>query len=478
MTEDYEAVMRAHPHYEKNKLRWKFLLDSYLGGEDYKRGSYLTRYATESDNDYLIRQDNTPVDNHCRGCIQIYNSFLFKEKPTRELGSIENNPNLESFMRDSDLEGRSFNNFMKDASTLSSVFGHAFIMVSKPQTNARTRAEELGQSVRPYVSLISPMNVVDWNWKRTENGVSYINYMKIVEDNDDGRTSTVREWTDEEIRTYQVDFTQQMAKEETVQPNTFGRVPVVILYSQRGMQRGFGISDIEDVATAQRAIYNFNSNIEEGIRLGTHPSLVKTVGTEAIAGAGSIVMMEDNMDPGLKPYLLEPSGNSINSIHESIEQQVSAIDRMANLGSARAQQVSQLSGIAMETEFQMLSARLSDKADNLELCEENIWSLWAQYENSVFDGTIDYPNSFNVRDTERELKQLELAKNTVSDPALYTVIDTQIAQLLDVEDYEYTDPTPEFETHTMYSPDGSESVTVTTQAQHESLTAQGYTHDE
>ena len=73
MVEDYDSVMRAHPLYEKNKLRWKFLLDSYLGGEDYKRGSYLTRYATESDNDYLVRQDNTPVDNHCRGCIQIYN---------------------------------------------------------------------------------------------------------------------------------------------------------------------------------------------------------------------------------------------------------------------------------------------------------------------------------------------------------------------------------------------------------------------
>ena len=474
MVEDYDSVMRAHPLYEKNKLRWKFLLDSYLGGEDYKRGSYLTRYATESDNDYLVRQDNTPVDNHCRGCIQIYNSFLFKEKPKRELGSIERNPNLDAFMRDADLEGRSFNNFMKDASTLSSVFGHCYVMVSKPQTTARTRAEELGQSVRPYVSLISPMNVVDWNWQRTENGVSYINYMKIVEDNDDGRTSTVREWTDEEIRTYTVDFTQQQATAETTEPNTFGRIPVVVLYSQRGMQRGFGISDIEDVATAQRAIYNFNSNIEEGIRLGTHPSLVKTVGTEAVAGAGSIVMMEDNMDPGLKPYLLEPSGNSINSIHESIEQQVSAIDRMANLGSARAQQVSQLSGIAMETEFQMLSARLSDKADNLELCEENIWSRWAQYENSVFDGEIDYPDSFNVRDTERELKQLELAKNTVSDPKLYTVIDQQIAVLLEVEDYEYEQPEEAFSVHTMTNPQTGETVTVTSQEQHESLVEQGY----
>jgi len=478
MREEYIKVMETHPFYEKNRLRWKFLLESYLGGDEYKQGNYLTRYVTESENDYQMRLETTPIDNHCRSVIQIYNAFLFREKPKRDFGSLANDPNLEAFLKDADLEGRSFDNFMKDAATYSAIFGHAWIMVSKPATQSRTRAEELGQNIRPYVSLISPLNILDWHWTRAVNGVHYIDYLKIAEDNDDGRTTTIREWTETDITTTLIDNTRRDANLVSVEPNDLGRIPAVLLYAQRGIQRGFGISDIEDVSTAQRAIYNFNSNIEEGIRLGTHPSLVKTPGTEAVAGAGSIIQMEDNMDPGLKPYLLEPSGNSIESIHESIREQVSAIDRMANLGSARAQEVSQLSGVALETEFQMLNARLSDKADNLELCEENIWTLWAEYEGRVFDGEIDYPDSFNIRDQERELKQLNIAKATSSDPAVARVIDYQLLELLGVEAEEYITEQPtestDFVAHEMIDPASGEVVQVTSPAQHEQLVVEGY----
>jgi hypothetical protein len=34
----------------------------------------------------------------------------------------------------------------------------------------------------------------------------------------------------------------------------------------------------------------------------------------------------------------------------------------------------------METEFQLLNAKLSEKADNLELAEEQMWRLFAIYQ--------------------------------------------------------------------------------------------------
>ena len=434
MSQEYTRIMQVHPVYERNRVRWQFLLNSYMGGEMYRHANYLTRYNSESENDYQMRLESTPIDNHCRSVIQIYNAFLFREEPDRDWGSLVTDPSLEDFLADADLEGRSFNGFMKDAATYASVFGQAWIIVSKPATQVRTRAEELGQNIRPYVSLISPLSVLDWSWARAANGVYYLEYLKIAEDNDDGATTTIKEWTEETITSTVVNNTRrESATTSTVEPNELGRIPAVLLYAQRGPTRGQGISDIEDIATAQRTIYNLNSEVEQGIRLSVHPSLVKTVGTEAIAGAGAIVQIEDNMDPGLKPYLLETSGSSIDSIHKSIQEQIAAIDRMANLGSARAQEVSTLSGVAMETEFAMLNARLADKADNLEVCEEQIWSLWARYQGGVWDGEVEYPDSFNIRDEERELRQLNVAKNAATDPMVLRVIDYQLLEALGKE---------------------------------------------
>ena len=430
---EYTRVMQVHPLYERNRLRYQFLLNSYLGGDSYRRANYLTRYNTESENDYQMRLETTPVDNHCRSVVQIYNAFLFRQEPDRDYGTLITDPSLEAFLADADLEGRDFNGFMKDAATYAAVFGHTWVMVSKPATQTRTRAEELNQAIRPYVSLVTPINVLDWAWERAINGVHYLSYLKIAEDNDDGRTSTIREWTEEQIISTTVDNSRREASTQTIEPNELGIIPAVLLYAQRGPQRGIGISDIEDIATAQRTIYNFNSEVEQGIRLSVHPSLVKTVGTEAVAGAGAIVQIEDNLDPGLKPYLLETSGDGIDSIHKSIKEQVLAIDRMANLGSARAQEVSTLSGVAMETEFQMLNARLADKADNLEFCEENIWALWCRYQGRVWDGEIEYPDSFNIRDEEREIRQLAVAKNTATDPKVLAVIDYKLLEMMGKE---------------------------------------------
>ena len=106
---------------------------------------------------------------------------------------------------------------------------------------------------------------------------------------------------------------------------------------------------------------------------------------------------------------------------------------MANTGAVRATEVSTLSGVAMQTEFQLLNARLSEKADNLELAEEQIWRLFALYQDKAFDGTIEYPGSFNITDTQNEFAQLVSAKGAATDPAVFAVIDNKLVELLGEE---------------------------------------------
>jgi hypothetical protein len=243
----------------------------------------------------------------------------------------------------------------------------------------------------------------------------------------------IREWTPEVIRTWESSDNKKEAELVLEEPNQLGKIPVVLVYNQRSQVRALGISDITDIADQQRAIYNELSEVEQSVRLEGHPSLCITPDTQVGAGAGAMIQMPENLDPGLKPFMLNADATPIDMIYKSIQNRVQMIDRMANTGSVRATEVSTLSGIAMETEFQLLNAKLSEKADNLELAEEQLWNLYCDYEGTTWTGSVDYPGSFNIRDTSREFEQLATARGAATSPAVTAVIDYKLMEALGEE---------------------------------------------
>ncbi len=431
---DREFVEDTHSDFELMINRWEFYLRSYLGGDEFKAGKYLNEYQLELDMEYDNRINYTPIDNHCRNIVSIYSSFLFRVPPTRDYGTLTTEPALEGFIKDTDLEGQNFNAFMKNAQTYSSVYGNVWIFVDKPESNAQTRAEELNQGVRPYLNLITPDNVYDWHYARASSGRYYLDYIKVREEvTKDG--TYFRVWTPEEINYVFVPEKTGEPKIEETKTNPLGMIPAVCLYNKRSPKRGVGISDLTDVALLQRSIYNELSEMEQLIRLSNHPSLVKTQGVEASAGAGAVVSMPDDLDSGLKPYLLQPSGANLSEIRASIEQKVEMIDRATHMSGVRHTKKQVQSGIALQTEFENLNSTLSEKADLLENAEEQIWSIWANWQNKVFDGQIDYPDSFNLRDYAADLQFLQLAKASgVRSSTFQKEIDKQIVKAVVDED--------------------------------------------
>jgi hypothetical protein len=391
---------------------WKFLIDSYVGSKDYRDGGYLQGYQMESQGEYDDRLVNTPLDNHVKAIVAIYNAFLYRKPPKRDFGSISNDPGLNDFLQDADLDGRTFDSIMRDVSTFSSVYGHTWVVVDKPQSTAYTRAEELSQGIRPYISIYTPENVFDWQYRRQPNGVYVLTFLKVYEGRQDGR-DTYRIYTPETIQVISVDVENS---NDTVMefeiPNLLGTVPAVCVYSQRSPHRGVGISDVGDVADMQRAIYGELSEAEQLLRLTNHPSLVKTNSTQAAAGAGAIITMPEDLNGELKPFLLQPSGASIDGLLNSLKHKIESIDRMAYMGGIRSIESRRLSGVALATEFQLLNAKLAERADNLEFAEENIWRLYARWQGSVWDGSINYPDSFNIQDKYNDMNMLKLAKDS------------------------------------------------------------------
>ena len=419
----------THKDYKENINLYEYYIRSYNGGYDYTIGQFLNRYNLELDNEYNQRLGNTPCDNHCKNIIQIYSSFLFRVKASRDFGAMADEPSLESFLKDADLEGNSFNSVMKQAQNYSAIYGHCFLVLDKPAVQTRTRADELNQDIRPYVSIITPENVLDWNFKREVNGKYYLDYLKVREEVDKDGGTYFRLWFPDRIETiYSKDDRSDPTIIDTAD-NLIGKIPAVILYNSKSHKKGIGQSDLTDIADLQKSIYNELSEIEQLIRLTNHPSLVKTPSVNASAGAGAVIEMPDEMDSNLKPYLLQPSGQNLNSLMDSINHKVESINRIAHTGAVRTTKQAVSSGIALQTEFELLNARLSEKADNLQIAEEQLFRCYAMFQNATFDGEISYPDSFNIRDYATDLVYYQQAKAmSIGSPTFMKEVDKEIAR--------------------------------------------------
>ena len=431
-----DQILERHELYDNYATRWEYYIRSFLGGEEYKGGRYLQEYNLELENEFEKRLQFTPLDNHCRNIVHIYSSFLFRVAPTRQLGILEDDPTVPMFLDDADLEGRSYNSLLREVQTYASVYGHCWLLIDKPNSNARTRAEELQQEIRPYMNIYTPENVIDWDWERAASGKYYLSYLKIREHRSREK-DIYRIWYLDRIDT--VELQRMGAKEPKLidsVPNPLNQIPAVCLYNQRSYDRGIGVSDLTDVADLQRAIYNELSEIEQLIRLSNHPSLVKTRDVDASAGAGAIIELPDNVDPALKPYILQPSGQNLDSVLKTIQTKIDAINRLTHVGAVRSTSERTVSGVALRTEFQLLNARLSEKANLMQLAEEQIWRYYAKWQDKAFDGKVIYPESFDLRDWATDLEVLQQAKaSNIKSDTFVKELDKQIARTV-VEDDE------------------------------------------
>ena len=422
----HEDLISTSAAYDANQVDWEFHLRSYVGGSNYKDGKYLLKYIRERDDEYNKRIDLTPLDNHCKNVVSIYSSFVWRIPPTRNLGALSEDASAQAMLKDADLDGRNFDAFMRDAQTWSDIYGHCWVIVDKPESNAKTRADELEQEIRPYLSLITPENVLDWTYERATSGRYIVTYLKVRE-SQNGDSAVIREWFPDRIDTYSTDG--ETVTELPSITNPLGHIPAVPIYGQRSPTKGIGISSIADIARMQQAIYNELSEIEQLIRISNHPSLVKTEGTDASAGAGGVINIPD--DEVVKPYLLQPSGASLTGIMASIGAKIEAINRMSHMGAVRGSEALTMSGVALQSEFQLLNAKLSEKADLLELAEEQIWDLFCLWQECSNEIEIDYADSFDLRDYATELTFLQQARASgVNSKTFIQGIDKAISELV------------------------------------------------
>ena len=434
-----DTLLSTHSGYGAHVKQTDFFYRSYVGGDLYRRGEYLVKYLGESNTPgdaYGKRLAATPLDNHVKTTVDIYSSFVFRNLPKRTFGNLMTNQNVIGFTKDVDNNGQSMDSFMKTLNDMALVTGNAWVLVDKASYAVTTQAEEEALGIRAYACAYAPQNVLDWNYKRNINGRHELVYIKVIEH--EGRDHTLlTEWDTNHIIKYRLDKDVDTGEHTGVEVmaefvNPLGKVPFINYAPMPSPTPGIGISLVNDVAYAQKYIYNLLSELEQNIRISGHPSLVKTPSTRASAGAGAVIEVQEDMEPGLKPYLLQPSGSSIDGILDAIDKVVESITRMTHTSAVQAVRGSPMSGVALATERALLNTKLTDISHHLQETEYKIWSLFYQWMalDSPEGFFIEYADSFDVKDEHSTLELYSKSLRTVSDPVFSKEVSKMVAELL------------------------------------------------
>jgi len=469
-----EQVKQSHPHWNNLRQHYDYLYRSYLGGKEYRDGAYLRKYLNEDagpGNQYDLRLINTPLYNYCKTTVDVYRSFLFRVPPTRRLGGYVEDVEITAFIADADHDGRNLTAFMKTIADRCAIFGSMWILVDRPAYQAQTRAEEIMLGIRPYVTAYHPGAVMDWRYEQQANGAQQLSYIKVIEESY-AEYDVMKVWTPDTITKLKVEkppmqvyteqqnlsnsntkisyneYTKIISQEET--PNPLGYIPFINVVTEAGMVKGTGVSLLGDVADLQRSIYNKLSGLEQTIRISGHPTLVKSADTEAAAGAGAIITMPDNLPGDLRPFLLQPTGASIDGILRSIEEDIKAINDITHLQAVKATTGTPMSGVALQTEFQQLNSRLSDIADMLEEAEIAIWKIYFDWQGMAWpeDFEISYEKSFDLRDKHSDLELMRKGLEIIKDknlPVFEANILKQVANIVLMTDDEIQETEEEIE---------------------------------
>lgn len=425
------------PSYIQLSEQWDFYYRSYMGNETYRSGEYLQMYWGENQapfDAYARRLQSTPLDNHVRTTVDVYRSFLFRNAPNRTLGALADNPFVYEWMHDVDQDGQGLDSFMKTALDMAIVMGNVWLLVDKPNYAVDTQAQALEMGIRGYACMYTPQCVLDWNYTRMVNGKKELTYIKVIEDMGSDY-HTIKCWHPDRIEKYTLAFEDGEYKEileYTEYDNNLGYVPFVNMVPQKNNHQGCGNSLIGDVADMQKSIYNKLSELEQNIRLSNHPLLAKTAETQANPGAGGIITMPEDLPGDKNPFLLQPAGSSISGILSAIDNDVESINRMTHLQAVRAKAGSPMSGVALQTERQLLNSMLSDLADTVEETEYKLWKIWFDWQD-IDPGpefTLEYVKSFDLRDEHSDLELYRKALETVPHNEFQHQLHREIAKMI------------------------------------------------
>jgi hypothetical protein len=153
------------PEYLKSQEKFQTYKDFYEGdAETMRQSKYLIPHELEvklqGGKLRQLRESRTEYTNFVEPVLSIYTSLFFKKPPTipKEVEEM-----LGDEIDDIDGEGNSLVTFMRDQITLNYLlYGQPIVRINSLGEKPKTKGEEATKSFRPYLEILDPLSVVDW----------------------------------------------------------------------------------------------------------------------------------------------------------------------------------------------------------------------------------------------------------------------------------------------------------------------------
>jgi hypothetical protein len=458
-----DFIITTHELYSKYYDDWQLAVKSFYGGVEYREGQYLKQYQSDNttpaetintydideygnqtavyksqvrqavdstdanngggyaSNFYMEKLQNVPVFPYTRLYTSEYNAILFRSPPTRVLPDT---PEVEAFVKNTDGDGNSINEFMSMVDTYSTVFGVVWVSCLKPMNATYARWK-----------MHKPTDVTNWSYAYDENGDLQLNRIVIRIGQDTGM-EIFQYITPEEIQIIfrptdldtelslpanaefvpgEEDDDDDIGFYRIIQPNELGYIPVSPIYQSTPIYRGIGHTPIFDIAQIQRSVYSDMGEIYSAVSYGSHPVTLcdedtlnrndNSIGAEP----GSTVVTGASLN-GQPNYVFEfvaPPLDSISEIRSLIDQKIGKMNEVAMIRTEEIIKASR-SGAQIEQYDSKLEAFIRKKATSMENAEYNLWKMWFDWAEVEMpeDLSISYNRLYSQKGLEHEIKEM------------------------------------------------------------------------
>lgn len=459
---DYnQFIYTAHPQYVKYINDWLLAERSLYGGVEYREGEYLKAYtadyqsASEVINTYAMDDDgnqigimksyaapaksradansgseklsnfyyeklaNVPVFPYTRLYVSEYNAILFRSPPSRELPE---DADVEAFIRNTDGQGNSINEFMSMVDTFSTTFGVVWVSCMKGV-----------DAEYPLWKMHKPTDVQNWSYRYNTSGELELNRILIRVANEPDM-EIYHYITPEEFHIVfkptadidEVEFEIPAEAEELrteddelfyrlIMPNELGYIPVRPVYQSTPIVQGIGHTPIFDIAQIQRSVYSLSGEIYSAVSYGLHPvnlvdeDTLNRNGNSVGAEPGAVIVTGASLDgqPNYVYEFISPDMASVTEIRNIMDQQISKMNEVAMIRSEELIKASR-SGVQIEQYDSKLEAFIRKKATSLEQAEYNLWKIWFDWQDQDIDDdlSISYNRLYSQKGLEYEIKEM------------------------------------------------------------------------
>jgi len=416
---EVKDLLKKDKELSEHDAEQEFLKRSYVGGAEYREGEYLIRHVREAKKSFVRRLAQAVFTNYVSPVIDIYNSYLHKDKVTRKNEGI-NQALYEAYSDDADLEGRSHAKVMREVSRLASLFGSIGILVDSPANLTGNLGSDLAKGLHTYTKLYTLENIINMIYDYS-TGRPVLDIVVLHEDFNGGAYEHYVIYTTNEFFRFKK---KSRGQPELISQgeHSLGLVPFIFHKNKDGMLGDTGVSDVVDIAELNKRVYQFDSAALEIIENTSFPFLevprMPNVGGDSgdiEIGTTNVLEFDADAQDGRHKYV-EPSGDSLDAILNWRNQTLEDIRYHSKIGGTDSTKTggNAESGVTLELRFQQLNAVLSEKAEAMENTETAIFNLVAMWNAMNYEGSVEYTRRFGVRDLGMELDVIMKADSFVS----------------------------------------------------------------